>query len=158
MTCAGASSPGNVWAFSGANGVEGNLPGTVSALRLLNGRWTFVRDFPGNYVSGCNVIGPGNVWVFGGGARIGPAIGTWHLAGSRWTELNTGKIVLINGSVVGPSDIWATATNTRTGAPVIERWNGHSWRPAGSITSVLPKLTKTTQVGLQAVNALSVAS
>lgn len=58
-------------------------------------------------------------------------------------------------AVVGPSDIWATGTNRSTGTPVIERWNGRSWRPVGSITSVLPKLTKTTLAGLQAVNALS---
>ena len=157
MSCAGASSPSNVWAFSGTGAVNANPPSTVSALRLRQGRWTVVHDFPhSSYVTGCDVLSPSDVWAFGGAvAGLGPTIGTWHFDGSGWREFNTGKWVLFNASVVSPSDIWATAGNVLSFQPAIERWNGHSWRVSTSIDSVLPRRTKTTSVGLDNVNAIS---
>jgi hypothetical protein len=157
MSCAGASSPDNVWAFSGAGAVNANPPDSVSALRLNRGHWTVVHNFPhSSFVTGCNVISPGNVWAFGGAvAGLGPPIGTWHFNGSGWREFNTGKWVLFNASVVSPSDIWATAGNVLSFQPGIERWNGRSWRLSTSIDSVLPKDTKTRHVGLDDVNAIS---
>lgn len=158
MSCAGASSPANVWAFSGQGGAGGNPPGTVSALRLQAGRWVLVRDFPRSFVTGCNVLSKTNVWVFGGEvAGTGPGIGTWHLHGSTWTSVNTGQLVLFNASVISPGDIWAVGADVThlTPLPVIGRWDGHAWREIRSIDAVLPRQTKTTRVGLESINAFS---
>lgn len=134
----------------------GHSPEKVSALRLRQGRWTRAQDFKGFFTTGCNVVTPSNVWVFGGAvAGAEPPIGTWHLTGSHWKQLNTGNFVLFNASVVSPGDIWATAGNVLGRTPVMEHWNGRSWQPSTSITSALPKPTSTTQVGLDNVNALS---
>jgi hypothetical protein len=154
MSCAGASSPANVWAFAGGDPSIARIPRKIPALRVRAARLTVAEDFPGTFVTGCNVVGSGDVWVFGG-AEDG--IGTWHLTGSHWAERNTGKNVLFNASAVTASDIWATGANGLglTPAPVLEHWNGRSWSPDTSITSVLPKPTKNKRVALDAVNALS---
>jgi hypothetical protein len=100
-----------------------------------------------------------DVWVFGGAvAGAEPPIGTWHLHGSTWTQLKTGNLVLFNASAVAASDIWATGADVSHGRPyrpVMGHWNGRSWQEITSIDSALPKSTNTTQVGLEAVNALS---
>jgi hypothetical protein len=162
MSCAGASSPKNVWAFSGAGASGGNPPSTVSALRLRSGHWAVARNFPGSYVTGCNVLSPTNVWVFGGAvAGLGPAIGTWHFSGSAWRQFNTGSLVLFNGSAVSATDIWAAAADVSDISriqPVIARWNGHAWREIRSIGSALPKVTSTTKVGLDNIKALSASN
>ncbi len=159
MSCAGASSPANVWAFSGAGAVGGNPPSSASALRLHQGHWILVKDFLGSYVTGCNVIAASNVWAFGGAvAGLGPPIGTWHFNGSTWREFDTGKFALFNASVVSPSDIWATAGNVLSLQPAMERWNGRSWQVSTSIDSVLPEPTKNTFVGLASVKALSASN
>jgi len=159
MSCATKSSPTNVWAISGAGASGGNPPSTVSALRLRAGHWIIVKNFPGSYVSGCNVLSATNVWVFGGAvAGLGPPIGTWHLHGSTWTQIKTGHLVLFNASAVSATDIWATATDTSNSPPfhaVVARWNGRSWHEMRSIGASLPTLTSTTRVGLDNVNALS---
>ncbi len=159
MSCAGASSPTDVWAFSGAGASGGNPPSTVSALRLRAARWVVVKDFPGSYVTGCNVLGATNVWVFGGAvAGLGPAIGTWHLRGSRWTQIKTGNLVLFTASAVSAKDIWAAGadiSHSPRNQPVVARWNGSSWREIRSIGAALPGPTSTTLVGLDDIKAMS---
>ena len=159
MSCASASSPTDVWAFSGAGASGGNPPSTVSALRRRAGRWVIVKNFPGSYITGCNVLSATNVWIFGGAvAGLGPPIGTWHLHGSTWTQLKTGNLVLFNASAVSATDIWAAAadiSHSPTIQPVLARWNGRSWREIRSIGTALPRPTSTTMVGLDNINALS---
>jgi hypothetical protein len=134
----------------------------VSALRLRSAHWVDAKNFPGSYVTGCNVLSPTNVWVFGGAvAGLGPPIGTWHFGGSSWRQFNTGNLVLFNASTVSATDIWAAAADVSNSSriqPVIARWNGHSWREMGSIGSALPKVTSTTKVGLDNVKALSASN
>jgi len=159
MSCAGASSARNVWAFSGAGASGGNPPSTVSALRLRAGDWIAVKNFPGSYVTGCNVIGASNVWVFGGAvAGLGPPIGTWHFRGTTWRKINTGNLVLFNASVISARDIWAVGADTThspRNQPVLARWNGRSWREIRSIGAALPAPTSTTAVGLDYIKAIS---
>jgi hypothetical protein len=160
MACAGASSPANVWAFSGAGASLGNPPASAAALRLQHGRWVVQHSFPGSYVTGCNVFSPANVWVFGGQlAGLGPGVGTWHLTRSGWTMVKTGNLVLFNASAVSANDVWATgAAVTNHGmriTPVVARWNGRAWVPDKSITAALPTPSSHTGVGLEAINALS---
>jgi len=159
MSCARGSSPTNLWAFSGAGASGGNPPSTVSALRLRAGHWVVVKDFAGSYVTGCNVLGTTNVWVFGGEvAGLGPAIGTWHLRGSRWTQIKTGNLVLFNASAVSATDIWAAGADISHGPrnqPVVARWDGSSWHEITSIGAALPRPSSTTFVGLDSINAMS---
>ena len=162
MSCAGASSPKDVWAFSGAGASGGNPPSTVSALRLRSGHWVIAKNFPGSYVTGCNVLSATNVWVFGGAvAGLGPGIGTWHFSGSSWRQFSTGSLVLFNASAASATDIWAAAADISNSShiqPVIARWNGHSWREMRSIGSALPKVTSTTTVGLDNIKAFSASN
>jgi hypothetical protein len=160
MACAGASSPDNVWAFYGAGASLANPPATAGALRLENGQWVPQHAFGPSYVTGCNVLGPSDVWVFGGQvAGLGPGVGTWHLTSSGWASLNTGSLVLFGGSVVSANDIWAAGADITSPSfvpmPVLGRWNGQAWVEDRSIAAVLPKPTSTRGVGLVTINALS---
>ena len=159
MACAGASSLGNVWAFSGAGASLGNPPATAGALRLRRGRWVLRKSFPGSYVTGCNVLGPQNVWVFGGEvAGLGAGVGTWHLTRSGWASVHTGNLVLFRASVVSAHDIWAAGANmhgTQPPTPAVAVWNGTAWVQNRSIGAALPKPTGTTGVGIDAIKALS---
>ena len=161
--CAGASSPGNVWAFSGAGVSLGNPPATASALRLRHGRWVLRKSFPGSYVTGCNVLSPRNVWVSGGTvAGLGPGVGTWHLTRSGWAPVNTGNLVLFKASVASANDIWATGADiTDHGlriTPVVARWNGSAWVQHRSISAALPKPASQTGVSADAIKAFSPGS
>ena len=162
ISCTGASSPSDVWAFSGAGGHQGNGPPNAAALRLRGGRWVVSRilsSAPATGITGCNVIAPADVWVFGGGffGLAGPT-GTWHLTRSGWRQLNTGKVQLIGASVVSASDIWAGGGEyapVPKVAPIVARWNGSSWRVIRSVGSVLPSPTNRKMVFIDAVRALS---
>jgi hypothetical protein len=158
VACAAASSPGNVWAFFGAGASLGNPPGSAGALSLQNGQWVPQKTFPGSYVTGCNVLGASDIWVFGGEvAGLGPGVGTWHLTSSGWTSVNTGNLVLFRASVVSATDIWAAAADV-SGAlpmPMVATWNGSAWVENRSISAVLPKPTSKAGVGIAAINALS---
>lgn len=161
MSCAGASSPANVWAFTGAGSSGGNPPGTVSALRLRRGKWVIAEKFPAiSYVTGCNVLSRTDVWAFGGEvAGLGPGIGTWHFNGATWRKLNTGRLILFNASVVSGSNIWATGAVVLPPKfipePLLGHWNGRTWRAVRSITSALPAPSASTGVGLRNIKAFS---
>jgi hypothetical protein len=162
ISCAGASSPTDVWAFSGAGGHLGNGPPNAAALRLVGFRWVVSRilsSAPVTAITGCNVLGPADVWVFGGAFfGIAGPIGTWHLTRSGWRQANTGKVQLIDASVVSDRDIWAGGGEyapVPKVAPIVARWNGSSWRVIGSVGSVLPSPTNSTMVYIDAIRALS---
>jgi hypothetical protein len=165
ISCAGASSGSNVWAFTGAGGHKGNGPPNAAALRLLSGRWVVSKvlsSAPDTGITGCNVIGPADVWVFGGAfaGAAGPA-GTWHLTRAGWKQLDTGNVHLFDASVLSAKDIWAAggeyAPVPRV-EPIVARWNGSSWRVIRSVGSVLPLPTNSRLVYTDAVKAISPTS
>src|SRR5262245_7948018 len=162
ISCAGASSPSNVWAFTGAGGHQGDGAPNAAALRLRSGRWVvskILSSAPATGITGCKVIGPANVWVFGGAfaGTAGPA-GTWHLTRAGWKHLDTGNVHLIRASVVSARDVWAAggeyAPVPRV-RPIVARWNGSSWRVIRSVGSVLPLPTNSRLVYTDAVRAIS---
>ena len=162
VVCAGSSSDSNVWAFIERRGGQiGNPPNYAAAVRLRHGRWVTELTFSnhgGTIMTGCNVLSPTDVWIFGGAvAGPGNTVGTWHLTRSGWRTFNTRRLVIFNASVVSATDIWGAAA-TYKGAqalPALARWNGKNWTPDRSIDAVLPKPTSRMQVVIGAVNALS---
>lgn len=162
VVCAGSSSAANVWAFVQAGGGMGEPPSYAAALRLRHGRWVTEQVFSnsqlGTIMTGCDVLGPTDVWVFGGEvAGLGRTVGTWHLTRSGWRTFNTGNLVISDASVVSATDIWGAAAHLSTSGPlpVLARWNGKKWTEDRSIDSALPKPTSKVFVGIGAVHALS---
>jgi hypothetical protein len=155
IVCAGASSPGNVWAFEG--GSFGPFGGnSAAALQLRSGHWVVRREFgppTGLFVTGCNVLSPTDVWAFGS-TGAGPSIGTWHLHGRTWTHMTSSPAGFLGqASVVSPSNIWATGWNGIEG--VLAHWNGSSWKTDASLISALPKQSSKVTVQVGPVTAIS---
>jgi hypothetical protein len=153
IVCAGASSPGDIWAFEGVMfGPFG--ANTAAALHLRSGHWIMRRNFGDNlFVTGCNVISPTDVWAFGS-TGAGPSIGTWHLQGSTWTHMTSYPASdLGQASVIGAANIWATGWDGIEG--ILAHWNGSSWKTDPSVLKALPKPSATVQVQVNAVTAIT---
>jgi hypothetical protein len=153
VECAAASPSTNAWAFTGS------LNNVASAVRLRNGRWAKEKVFTnGGTVSDCHVLSPHDVWVFGGGAAAGsPFIGTWHLNGSRWSQVKT-SVSLFRASVDAARGIWAIGEKFPihgAATPEVVRWNGHSFAQVGSIVAALPPRPHGGAWDAVAINALS---
>ena len=163
IACAGSSSATNVWAFEQAGGGFGIPPTYAAALKLRRGRWVNEKVLSsrrfGTIISGCDVLSPTDVWVFGGEvAGAAPAVGTWHLTRSGWRHFNTGNLVIFDASVVSSGDVWGAAADLSTPGlprPVLARWNGKHWTEDRSIDAALPKPTSRVLVGIGPVHALS---
>jgi len=152
ISCAGASSASNVWAFAG-NAEWANSPGSAGALRLQHGRWGQVHKFPAAYVTNCLVVGRSEVWVFGDG-HVGPGVGTWHLHGRSWTQVTTDGYLLDAASAIRPDDVWGLGEDGFL-HPVVARWNGHSWIRNRQLARVLGK-TPPSGAGITALSDHSV--
>jgi hypothetical protein len=161
IVCAGASSPGNVWAFEGESfGPFG--ANTAAALQLRSGHWVMRHELATKaggvttdalFVTGCNVLSPTDVWAFGS-TGAGPSIGTWHLHGRTWTHMTSSPAEFLGqASVISPSNIWATGWDGIEG--VLAHWNGSSWKTDASIRRALPKPSNTVEVRVAAVTAIS---
>src|SRR5258708_4073780 len=106
--CAGASSPGNVWAFAGATAF-GEFSSYAGALHLVGAKWIVSKKFtPPGLVSGCSVLGRGNIWLYGL-THVAPGAGTWRLTGRMWKPTRTGNFPLATASTVSVRDVWAIA-------------------------------------------------
>jgi hypothetical protein len=117
ITAAGASSPGNVWAFTSDFG------GFSRAIAWNGARWTVVRRFRQAAIEGALVLGRRDVWAFGGG--------TWHFDGTSWTRYPSVP-TLTAASALGAASIWAV------GGTVAAHWNGRAWSKM-SLARVLPR-------------------
>jgi hypothetical protein len=133
--CAAESSPTDVWAFAGTSS-GGSGATAAGALRLVNGHWRLVKRFAPGIVTGCLVLDPTDVWVFGD-AHVAPGTGTWHLHGRTWTHLPFRGFVLSEASAISKHDIWGQGESAFAGAAVA-RWNGHSWVRNKQLTQALP--------------------
>jgi hypothetical protein len=133
---AGASSPSNVWAaFQASSG------GT--RLYHWNGaKWTLAKTFPKGDVSGVSVLGPADVWVFGGASR---ADGVFHFNGRTWTQVATS---LQGGSALSDKSVWAFNSTQ------IANYNGRKWT-ATSVAKLLPPATRHIPSYLTGVIALA---
>jgi len=126
VTAAGASSAGNVWAFTA------QVSGASRALHWNGTAWTVARSF-GQAAGSALVLGPADVWVFGQPAAPGSGLGTWHYNGTSWRRFPR-VAQLTGGSALGPRNIWAVGGKTAA------HWNGTGWSVT-SLAGVLPRST-----------------
>jgi hypothetical protein len=148
--CAAESSAANVWAFAGTTNA-GTFAASAGALRLENGRWKLVRQFPAGLVTGCLVESPTEAWVFGDG-HVAPGVGTWHLHGRTWRPVTTSGYALDNASAVNARNVWAEGDDSFLN-PVVARWNGRSWVRNTKLSKVLPKTSGSTELFLGGITA-----
>lgn len=149
--CAAQSSATNVWAFAGTTNA-GTFAASAGALRLENGRWKLVRQFPAGLVTGCLVESPTEAWVFGDG-HVAPGVGTWHLHGRIWRRVTTSGFALDEASAVSAGDIWAEGDDAFLN-PVVARWNGRSWARDTELSRLLPKTSGNVELFLGGITAL----
>lgn len=142
VSVAGASSSGNVWAaYRTASG------GTH--LDHWNGRrWTTVKSFPGQ-VTGISVLGPNDVWVFGGQTNKATKApqGVFHFNGRGWTQVSS---AWQGGYALSDGNVW-TYSGTTTG-----HFNGRKWTET-NVAKLFPARTvaETTNPMVTGIIALS---
>ncbi len=119
----------------------------------MNGRWKLVKHFAPGIVTGCLVVDPTDVWVFGD-AHVAPGTGTWHLHGRTWTHLAFHGFVLDNASAISKNDVWGEG-GTSFLAPVVARWNGHSWVRNTKLAGALPTPSPNLELAITGINATS---
>jgi hypothetical protein len=109
VNAAAASSPSNVWAAFRTTTAGG------SQVDRWNGRsWVVVRSFPGE-VTGLSVLGPDDVWAFGGGSG---GEGVFHFNGRGWAQASS---ALSGGSAASDRDVWAYSGTQ------IAHYDGRQW-------------------------------
>ncbi len=150
--CAAASSPSDVWAFAGTSSAA-NGAAAAGALRLVNGHWKLVKQFTPGIVTGCLVVDPTDVWVFGD-SHVAPGTGTWHLHGRTWTHLAFHGFLLDNASAISKNDVWGEG-GTSFLAPVVARWNGHSWVRNTKLAGALPTPSPNLELAISGIKATS---
>ncbi len=122
VVTAGATSPTDVWAFSGLANQGSRV------FHLVKGKWTVVKTFrlP---ITSATVLSSKDVWVFGTADDSGTArLGVYHYNGHTWTRVSS---ALGDGYAVSDRDVWAS-----TGASVAN-YNGKKWM-ATSLARLLP--------------------
>jgi len=139
VIAAGASSPGNVWAFT-AGGAQSR------ALRWNGHAWTAQRSF-GHQIGGGVVISPGDVWVFGQPFVPGAGLGAWHYNGHTWSHVASGH-GLEGGSALSARDVWAF-----DGVDVAH-WNGSTWSRT-SVARLLPARQQLNDPAVTGIFAMS---
>jgi hypothetical protein len=123
VVTAAATSPTDVWAFSGLANQGSRV------FRLVKSKWTVVKTFrlP---IASATVLSSKDVWVFGTADDSGTArLGVYHYNGHTWTRVSR---TLGDGYAVSDQDVWAS-----TGGSV-ENYDGHKWT-ATSLARLLPK-------------------
>lgn len=100
ITGASAVSPDDIWAATYLGGKVLHWNGSTWKV-MPKGRWN-----PRARFTGIVALGPRNVWLFGsrGGHRAGA--GTWHLAGTRWTEARGMAGDITRASATSARDMW----------------------------------------------------
>jgi hypothetical protein len=134
----GASSSTDFWAFSEALGVWLHWDGR----RWSAGRLPDPNPYSPLVISSAKVLGPGDVWVFGGHLTGGlnnktegpPYVA--HFNGRHWKIMRgpRGRDAIGAVSVLSSADIWAVlgrlplvSSRVRTTGNAVVHWNGRRW-------------------------------
>jgi hypothetical protein len=116
VNVAGSSSPTNVWAALKSSS------GQATELYRWNGRsWTAAKSLRGS-LTAISVLGPNDVWVFGGSA------GVTHFNGRTWTKVSSTPQ---GGSALSDNNVWAFNGTD------VDHYNGRKWT-ATNVASLLP--------------------
>jgi hypothetical protein len=116
VNVAGSSSPSNVWAALRSSS------GQATELYRWNGRsWRAAKSLRGS-LTAISVLGPNDVWVFGGSA------GVTHFNGRTWTKVSS---TLQGGSALSDNNVWAFNGTD------VDHYNGRKWT-ATNVASLLP--------------------
>jgi hypothetical protein len=119
---AAASSPSDVWAaFRPAVGSGSQV------YRWTGTSWSVAKSFPGD-VTGLSVLGPDDVWAFGGASGGG---GVFHFNGHSWAEVSS---TLPGGSATSDQDVWAYSGTQ------VAHYNGGKWTET-SVAGLFPAST-----------------
>ncbi len=122
VNAAAASSPSDVWAaFRPAAG------GGSQVYRWNGTNWSVAKSFPGD-VTGLSVLGPDDVWAFGGASGGG---GVFHFNGHSWAEVSS---TLPGGSATSDQDVWAYSGTQ------VAHYNGGKWTET-SVAGLFPAST-----------------
>jgi hypothetical protein len=124
-TVAGASAPGNVWAFTG----------TGAWVHFNGHRWTAgelpvaVKGGAGNTdgeIQSAVVLSPQDVWALGYYNPVSPEPYIAHYDGHHWkvTDLSL-NTAIVGASALSPKDIWAVGDDNTN---VLLHYNGRSWK------------------------------
>jgi hypothetical protein len=126
VAAAGASSAGNVWAFT-QDGARSR------AFRWNGTSWQDAGAFTAD-VGATVVLSPRNVWAFGAPNTLRSGLGARHFNGRRWTRVRSGH-GLNSGSALSAHSIWAV------GGKQVAHWNGHQWSRT-SVAAIIPPNTE----------------
>jgi hypothetical protein len=138
---AGASSPSNVW-------VAGGSPGTGTKVYRWNGvRWSLAKSLPsGAVITGLSVLGPNDVWLFGGLGKTGED-GVFHFNGRTWTQVAAS---LEGGSALSDRSVWGFNTTQ------IAHYDGRKWT-ATSVAKLLPAVPRGSKASSYLTNVIALA-
>ena len=130
VTAIAALSRDDAWAVGGRLGIVSHQAVGVPVIWHWNGSAWKPSRLPRPQHEGffTEVVGSSarNVWAFGAfapqGLRATPYIAHWN--GTKWQWVTRGHPGdVFAATVLGPSDVWATATVNH-----VERWDGRGWR------------------------------
>jgi hypothetical protein len=123
VQAAGASSPSNVWIA-----YKPNSGGAPQLYRWNGWKWTLEKNLAKQaLVTGISVLGPHDVWMFGGLSFAGE-LGVSHFNGHKWTQLS---VSLEGGSALSDNNVWAFAGTQ------VDHFNGRKWT-AVNVGQLLP--------------------
>jgi len=92
--------PGDIWAVTYLGGKVLHFNGVAWAVKP-KGRWN-----PRARFTSILAFGPQNVWLFGSRGDHHPGAGTWHLSGTKWTQIKGTNSFITKASATSPSDMW----------------------------------------------------
>lgn len=116
----------NVWVFGGrdTSGVESD-----AAYRWNGSAWTRISVPARTYLQGTVVLGPWNVWAFGGSASMPGDI--FHWTGSGWKAYDTNysfRFAPESIAASSASNIWIAGTTGGNSPKLVAyHWNGSHW-------------------------------
>lgn len=122
-----ASAANNVW----VGGLKNSSIATSVVYRWNGARWVKMPMPAVTYLQGVVVLGPNNVWAFGGSGTV--AYDIFHWNGSKWQYYLSDYINFIPQgiSASAPNNAWVSGFAYSGSKQVVAayRWNGTAWHP-----------------------------
>jgi hypothetical protein len=142
-----ATSASNVWVV----GYVPNSDADAAAYRWDGARWHRIPVPANTQLRGMAVLGPSNVWAFGGSLSLNGEVYHWN--GSKWQTYPNLNINPQSISASSASNVWvaAFAYSGNTSREYAYRWNGSRW-----LAVSMPHPVDTYAVGVTALSPSNV--